>query len=306
MKHLDDLEKKIGNTAVVELKAFYDERTNNRFYAKLEMQNLTGSVKDRPAYFMLKNAIEKGLINDQTIIVEPTSGNTGIALARLAKELGLPIIITMPESMSQERRDLITKEGGFLDLTPANEGMSGAIKRAYELQGIKPNVFIPMQFENPQNALAHYHTTAPEIEAQLPNVDIVVAGIGTGGTITGIGKYFKGKEKNILLVGVEPYNSRVLEGLPPGPHRIQGIGAGFVPKILDLSVVDEVVSVTDDAAIMTAKDLLKREKISAGVSSGAALAGAMKYLEAHQLTNKNILVIFPDDASKYQTMGLGE
>lgn len=267
---------------------------------KLEYFNPAGSIKDRIAKEMILDAIDKGFINENTTLIEPTSGNTGIGLSAVATSLGLKIIITMPETMSVERRNLMKAYGAKLVLTPGSEGMKGAIAKAKELAKEIPNSFIPGQFENPANPAAHYKTTGPEIYEQTDGkVDIFVAGVGTGGTISGIGKYLKEKNPNVKIVAVEPASSPVLSQGKAGPHKIQGIGAGFIPDTLNTNIYDEIITVENDDAFITGKEIAKSEGILVGISSGAALFAAKQLAKREENNGKTIVVLLPDGGDRY-------
>ena len=268
--------------------------------AKLEYFNPAGSVKDRIAKEMILDALEKGLINENTTLIEPTSGNTGIGLSAVATALNLKIIITMPETMSVERRNLMKAYGAELVLTPGSEGMKGAIAKAKELASQIENSFIPGQFENPANPTAHYKTTGPEIYEQTEGkVDIFVAGVGTGGTISGIGKYLKEKNSEVKVVAVEPASSPVLSTGKGGAHKIQGIGAGFVPETLDTKIYDEIITVENEDAFATGKEMAKTEGILVGISSGAALYAAKELAKREENAGKTIVVLLPDGGDRY-------
>ena len=268
--------------------------------AKLEYFNPAGSVKDRIAKEMIQDALEKGLINENTTLIEPTSGNTGIGLSAVATALNLKIIITMPETMSVERRNLMKAYGAELVLTPGGEGMKGAIAKAKELASQIENSFIPGQFENPANPTAHYKTTGPEIYEQTEGkVDIFVAGVGTGGTISGIGKYLKEKNPEVKVVAVEPASSPVLSTGKGGAHKIQGIGAGFVPETLDTKIYDEIITVENEDAFATGKEMAKTEGILVGISSGAALYAAKELAKREENAGKTIVVLLPDGGDRY-------
>ena len=268
--------------------------------AKLEYFNPAGSVKDRIAKEMILDALEKGLINENTTLIEPTSGNTGIGLSAVATALNLKIIITMPETMSVERRNLMKAYGTKLVLTPGGEGMKGAIAKAKELASQIENSFIPGQFENPANPTAHYKTTGPEIYEQTEGkVDIFVAGVGTGGTISGIGKYLKEKNPEVKVVAVEPASSPVLSTGKGGAHKIQGIGAGFVPETLDTKIYDEIITVENEDAFATGKEMAKTEGILVGISSGAALYAAKELAKREENAGKTIVVLLPDGGDRY-------
>lgn len=268
--------------------------------AKLEYFNPAGSVKDRIAKEMILDALDKGLINENTTLIEPTSGNTGIGLSAVATALNLKIIITMPETMSVERRNLMKAYGAELVLTPGSEGMKGAIAKAKELASQIENSFIPGQFENPANPTAHYKTTGPEIYRQTEGkVDIFVAGVGTGGTISGIGKYLKEKNPEVKVVAVEPASSPVLSTGKGGAHKIQGIGAGFVPETLDTKIYDEIITVENEDAFATGKEMAKTEGILVGISSGAALYAAKELAKREENAGKTIVVLLPDGGDRY-------
>ena len=268
--------------------------------AKLEYFNPAGSVKDRIAKEMILDAMEKGLINENTTLIEPTSGNTGIGLSAVATSLNLKIIITMPETMSVERRNLMKAYGAELVLTPGSEGMKGAIAKAKELASQIENSFIPGQFENPANPQAHYKTTGPEIYNQTEGkVDIFVAGVGTGGTISGIGKYLKEQNPNVKVVAVEPASSPVLSTGKGGAHKIQGIGAGFVPDTLNTKIYDEIITVENEDAFASGKEVAKTEGILIGISSGAAIQAAKELAKREENKGKTIVVLLPDGGDRY-------
>lgn len=292
---------KVGNTPIVELKKLEKELgLKAHVYAKLEGFNPAGSVKDRVALYMINDAEEKGLLNKDTLIIEPTSGNTGIGIAYIAREKGYKVILTMPESMSIERRNLLKSYGAELELTPASLGMKGAIARANELHEQNKNSIILGQFDNPSNPKAHYETTGPEIYKQMNGkVDIFVAGVGTGGTLSGAGKYLKEQNSNIKVVAVEPLGSPVLSAGHAGAHKIQGIGAGFVPKTLNTSIYDEILPVSDENAFKYGKLAIKEEELSIGISSGAAICAAIELASREENRNKNIVVICPDKGDRY-------
>lgn len=273
--------------------------------AKLEKQNPWGSVKDRISLYMIEDAEKQGLIHKDTVIIEPTSGNTGIALAGVAARKGLKLILVMPDTMSIERRKLMSALGAQLVLSPGSLGMKGAIAKAEELAAENPNSFIPQQFQNAANPKAHRETTAEEIwEDTDGKVDIVVGGIGTGGTVTGIGRALKPRKSSLEIIAVEPADSPVLSGGSPGPHKIQGIGAGFVPDIYDEGVVDEVMTVTNDEAFAAARDLAKNEGLLVGISSGAAASAAIKVSQRPENVGKTIVVILPDTGERYLSTAL--
>lgn len=288
--------KNLGNTPLIRLNAYEKKyKIQNNIYAKLEKNNPSGSVKDRASYYMINEALKKGLINENSVIIEPTSGNTGIGLALFGSILRLKVIIVMPISMSEERRKLIRNYGATLELVDGT--MQDCINRAKELCKTIPNSFIPSQFDNESNVLAHYETTGPEILEQLHNVDIVVCGIGSGGTISGIGKFLKEKNPYIKIIGVEPKQSPFITSGIRGSHKIQGIGAGFIPKILDLKVVDEIITVDEDLAIEKSKSINETENLFVGISSGAVLVALDQINQKEK--NKNIVLIFPDGGERY-------
>jgi len=291
----------IGKTPLVRL-ALFEEALglSAKLYAKLEYFNPAGSVKDRAAKFMLDVAEREGKINKNTEIIEPTSGNTGIGLLAVAASRGYRVTIVMPETMSEERKLLMRAYGANLVLTDGALGMSGAIKKAEELARENPNSFIPAQFENPANALAHYETTGPEIYSELSEgVDVFVAGVGTGGTITGTGKYLKEKNPDVKIIAVEPYDSAVLSGGKAGPHGLQGIGAGFIPKLLDTEIYDEIIKVKTEESYSMARLLAKREGYLVGISAGAALFAAKELAKREEYRGKNIVVLLPDGGDRY-------
>ena len=301
MKIYKNIRELIGNTPLIALENISKaEGAVADVYAKVEYFNPSGSVKDRAALGMLTKAFEEGVINKDTVIIEPTSGNTGIGLASIGASLGMKVILTMPETMSVERRNLLKAYGAEVVLTEGPLGMKGAIAKAEELKGSYDNAFIPSQFENYSNAEMHYKTTGPEIFNDTDgNVDILVAGIGTGGTITGTGKFLKEKKSDIKIVAVEPASSAVLSGESPSPHKIQGIGAGFVPGILDTEIYDSISKVTDDEAITMGRRLAREEGLLVGVSSGAAVSAAMKLAVLPENKGKTIVVVLPDTGERY-------
>ena len=291
----------VGQTPLVRLNNLIKkEGLEADVLAKLEYFNPAGSVKDRIAKEMIQDALEKGLINENTTLIEPTSGNTGIGLSAVATSLNLKIIITMPETMSVERRNLMKAYGAELVLTPGSEGMKGAIAKAKELASQIENSFIPGQFENPANPQAHYKTTGPEIYSQTEGkVDIFVAGVGTGGTISGIGKYLKEQNPNVKVVAVEPASSPVLSTGKGGAHKIQGIGAGFVPDTLDTKIYDEIITVENEDAFASGKEVAKTEGILIGISSGAAIQAAKELAKREENKGKTIVVLLPDGGDRY-------
>lgn len=298
----------IGNTPLFKLSGFkkkYDLAAD--IYAKVEYFNATGSVKDRIACQMILDAEQSGTLKPGSTIIEPTSGNTGIGLSAVGTSRGYKVIIVMPDTMSVERRKLMKAYGAQLVLTEGAEGMKGAIAKADELHAEIPDSWIAGQFDNPSNWKAHYNTTGPEIEKALEGkVDILVAGVGTGGTITGTGKYLKEKKPDLKVVAVEPASSAVLSGNKSGPHKIQGIGAGFVPKVLDTDIYDEIIPVSNEDAFETGASIGKTEGILVGISSGAALYAALQLAKKEENRGKNIVVIFPDSADRYLSTGMFE
>ena len=294
-------EQLIGKTPLLELcqmeKAY---GLQARILAKLEYLNPAGSAKDRVAKAMLDDAEARGILTPDSVIIEPTSGNTGIGLACVAASRGYRVIIVMPDTMSLERRQIMKAYGAELVLSDGSRGMTGAIETAELLAKENPGSFIPGQFVNPANAAAHYATTGPEIWQDTDGaVDIFVAGIGTGGTITGTGRYLKEKNPSVKIVGVEPAASAVLSGGPSGPHGLQGIGAGFIPEVLDTSVYDEIIPVANEAAYAVGRELGRREGILAGISSGAALWAAVELAKRPENSGKNIVVLLPDTGDRY-------
>lgn len=297
-KSVDEL---IGRTPLLKLnniKEKFDLKAD--IFAKLEYFNPAGSVKDRVAKSMILKAEEKGLLKENSVIIEPTSGNTGIGLASVGVARGYRVIIVMPDTMSVERRMLMKAYGAELVLSDGKLGMSGAIDKASELAKKIPNSFIPSQFDNPDNPLAHYESTAPEIWDNTDGkVDIFVAGIGTGGTITGVSQYLKEKNPAIKVVGIEPLSSAVLSGKEAGAHKIQGIGAGFIPSILKKELVDEIMPVSNEDAFKFARIIGETEGVLAGISSGAALYGAIELAKREENKAKNIVVLLPDSGDRY-------
>ena len=301
MKIYNKILDTVGHTPLVELKGIEEKfGLEAKIVAKVESFNPAGSVKDRIAKAMIEDAEEKGLINKDTVIIEPTSGNTGIGLAMVAASKGLRIILTMPETMSVERRNLLKAYGAELVLTEGAKGMKGAIAKAEELAKEIPNSFIPSQFTNPANPRIHYRTTGPEIfDDSEGSVDIFVAGVGTGGTLSGTGKYLKEKKPSVYVVAVEPETSPVLSKGTPGPHKIQGIGAGFVPDTLDTSIYDEILPISNEEAFEKGRLSARTEGLLIGISSGAALAAAIKLAKREENKGKTIVVLFPDTGERY-------
>ena len=291
----------IGNTPLLALCATGEkENLCAKVLAKLEYMNPAGSVKDRVALSMITDAEKAGLLKEDSVIIEPTSGNTGIGLASVAASRGYRTIIVMPDSMSKERRQLMQAYGAELELTPGAQGMQGAIDRANALAETIPHSFIPGQFENPANPAIHYATTGPEIwKDTAGDVDILVAGVGTGGTLTGTGRYLKEQNPNIKVVAIEPANSPLLSKGLSGSHGLQGIGANFIPAILDRTVFDDVITVTEQQAYDAARLVAKTEGILVGISSGAALHGALTLAQQPENTGKTIVVILPDNGERY-------
>lgn len=297
----DGVDELVGKTPLLNIKKYakkHDLRAE--ILAKLEYFNPSGSVKDRVAKAMIEDAEAKGLLTHDSVIIEPTSGNTGIGLAAIGAAKGYKVILTMPETMSVERRNIIKAYGAEIVLTEGAKGMKGAIAKAEELAKTLPNAFIAGQFVNPANPRAHYLTTGPEIWNDTDGkVDILVAGVGTGGTLSGTGKYLKEKNPNIKVIAVEPETSPVLSKGVSGPHKIQGIGAGFVPDTLDTSVYDEIITVNNEVCFSTAKELGVTEGVLAGISSGAALWAATEVAKRAENAGKNIVVILPDGGDRY-------
>ncbi len=305
MKYANSIINLIGNTPLVKINKLVPE--NVIALAKLEYFNPMSSVKDRIAIAMIEKAEKELKLKKGTIIIEPTSGNTGIGLAFVAAVKGYRLILTMPETMSVEKQKLLTLLGAEIVLTPGTEGMKGAINKAEELAKKYKNSFIPQQFENPANPEIHINTTAKEIWKDTEGkLDIFIAGIGTGGTITGVGKALKKRKKNIKIIGVEPDASAVLSGGTPGSHKIQGIGAGFIPDVLDTKILDEVIRVKDNDALKTASRLAKEEGLFAGISSGAAMWATMKAAQRKENNNKIIVTILPDTGERYLSIDFPE
>ncbi len=302
----ENITKTIGNTPLVRLhqiEKFY--KLNAKIYAKIEFFNPGSSVKDRIAFAMIEDAETKGLLNKDSTIIEPTSGNTGIGLAMVGAAKGYQVILVMPDTLSIERRQIMTAFGAKLVLTEGAKGMKGSIEKAEELVQNTSNSYMPYQFQNPANPLVHYRMTGPEIWNDLKgNVDAFVAGVGTGGTISGVGKFLKEKNPDVKIVAVEPIDSQVLTGGKPGPHKIQGIGAGFIPKTLDTSIYDEIITVSNEDAFSYAKQLPAIEGIFTGISAGAALKAAVLIAQREEFVNKNIVVVFPDTGERYLSTSL--
>jgi cysteine synthase A len=308
MKIAKSLTELIGHTPLLELTNFVTHLSLPAcIIAKLEYFNPGGSVKDRIGLAMIDDAEKKGFINKDTVIIEPTSGNTGIALAFVAAARGYKIILTMPDTMSKERRSLLAALGAQIELTPGADSMAGAIRRANELKREYRNSFIPQQFENPSNPDAHRKTTAEEIWLDTDgNIDIFIAGVGTGGTITGVGEVLKAKKKNIKIIAVEPFDSPVLSGGKPGAHRLQGIGAGFKPQVLNMSVLDEILPVKNEDAFAASRLLAKTEGLLVGITSGAAAHAAAVLSKRPENKGKNIVALLPDTGERYLSSGLYE
>ena len=305
MKIYQNVIQLIGDTPLIHLsKIEFDHSAKGSIYAKLERNNPGGSVKDRIAKQMIEDGIASGKIDGNTVLIEATSGNTGIGISMLGAYYGLKVIICMPETMSKERRLLMSAYGAELVLTPGALGMAGSVEEAKKIHEENPNSIIVSQFANPSNPKAHYLTTGPEIYEGLDGkIDVFVAGIGTGGTITGIGKYLKEKNPNIKIIGVEPASSPLLTTGKAGKHAIQGIGANFKPDVLDLSIIDEIMTITDEEALSTARMVAKAEGLLVGVSSGAALCAAIKIAKEKTL---NVVTLLPDTGERYLSSGLFE
>ncbi len=295
----------VGKTPLLKLQRYMDANACKAdILAKLEYQNPGGSVKDRVAIRMIDEAEKSGILHKGDVIIEPTSGNTGIGLACVAAARGYHLIITMPETMSVERRRLLSAYGAELVLTPASKGMKGSIRKANELAE-QLHAFVPSQFSNPYNPKSHYETTCPEIWADTDGkIDVFVAGVGTGGTISGTGRYLKEKNPNIQIVAVEPAGSPVLSDGIPGRHKIQGIGAGFIPETLDMEIYDEILTVTDDDAYQVCRELARREGVLCGISSGAALSAAKELAVNPAYQGKTIVALFPDGGERYLSSGV--
>ncbi|MEG2719721.1 MAG: cysteine synthase A [Oscillospiraceae bacterium] len=303
-----DFSSLIGKTPLMELINYEKEnKLNAKVFAKLEYFNPGGSIKDRVAFEMIDDAEKRGILKKGGTIIEPTSGNTGIGLCAVAASKGYKIIITMPETMSVERRLLMKAYGAELVLTEGSKGMSGAIEKADELSKTIENSFLAGQFVNPANPNAHYKTTGAEIWEDIDgNVDLLVACVGTGGTISGTGKYLREKNPNLKIIAVEPLTSNVLSGGKAGTHKIQGIGAGFIPEILDTKIYDEIITIDNDECFLACRELAKNEGILVGISSGAALCATKKVAMRSENKGKNIVVIFPDTGERYLSAGLFE
>ncbi len=294
----EDITNAVGFTPLVRINKLGSDKAT--ILAKLESYNPCGSIKDRIALSMIQAAEEKGLIKPDTVIIEPTSGNTGIGLAFVCAAKGYKLMLTMPESMSIERRKLLKLFGAEIVLTPPELGMSGAIIRAEQLVAENPNAFMPQQFNNPANPQIHRETTAEEIWSDTDGkLDIFVCGVGTGGTLTGCGEVLKQHNKDLKVMAVEPKDSPVLSGGKPGPHKIQGIGAGFVPKVLNVDIIDEIIQVSNEDALETARQLAAKEAILAGISSGAAMAAAVQVSHRPENQGKIIATILPDTGERY-------
>lgn len=302
MRIAEDITKLIGNTPLVYLSKLA-RGLPGKVAAKLEFFNPCGSVKDRIAVSMIEEAERQGLLGPESTVIEPTSGNTGIGLAFVCAQRGYRLILTMPESVSVERRKILARFGAEVVLTPAEEGMRGAVRKAEELCAQIPRAFMPQQFKNPANPKIHRETTAEEIWRDTDGqVDILVAGVGTGGTITGVAEVIKKRKPSFQVVAVEPARSPVLSGGQPGQHKIQGIGAGFVPEVLRLELVDEILQVTDEAAFATAERLAREEGILAGISSGAAAWAALEVARRPENEGKLIVVVLPDTGERYLSL----
>ncbi|WP_394956681.1 cysteine synthase A [Scardovia wiggsiae] len=291
----------IGNTPLLEFARFEsDLGLKARVYGKIEAFNLTGSIKDRAALYMIEAAEREGKLKPGSTIIEPTSGNTGIALSAIGSAKGYKVILVMPDTMSVERRRLMKAYGAEIVLTDGAKGISGSIEKAGELLAEIEDSFMPDQFSNAANAQAHYETTGPEIWRDTDgDVDVLVSGVGTGGTITGAGRYLKEQDPHVKVIAVEPNSSAVLSGDKPGPHKIQGIGTGFVPGVLDTAVYDEIIRITNEDAFATGAAVARKEGILAGISSGAAVSAALQIAQREENAGKNIVVILPDSGDRY-------
>lgn len=306
MKIYNGINELIGSTPLVKLNGFMSGKDAKAdVCAKLEYFNPAGSVKDRAALYMIKDAEDKGMLKEGSVIIEPTSGNTGIGLAAVAGSKGYKVILTMPDTMSVERRNLLKAFGAEIVLTEGSRGMTGAIEKARELLSQYDGSFMPSQFENKANAKAHFETTGPEIfEDTDGKVDIFVAGVGTGGTLTGVAQYLKSKNPDVKIVAVEPEKSRVLSGKAAAPHGLQGIGANFVPDILDRDVIDEVFPVSEEDAYAVCRELSRKEGYLVGISSGAALFAAAEIAKREENTGKLIVALLPDTGERYLSTGI--
>ncbi|GMQ62621.1 cysteine synthase A [Vallitalea maricola] len=299
----DNILKLVGKTPLVKINKLNDTHAN--IYGKVEYFNPGGSIKDRIGLAMIEDGEKKGLINKDTVILEPTSGNTGIGIAMTGAVKGYRVILTMPDTMSKERQNLLKAYGAELVLTPGTKGMKGTIDKIEELKQEYPNHFVPQQFNNVSNPGVHRKTTALEIINDMDGkVDIFVAGVGTGGTITGIGEILKDKIEGVKIVAVEPDNSAVLSGENPGPHKLQGIGAGFVPNVLNKDVIDEIIKVKDEDAFTTMRTLARKEGMLVGISSSAAVFAALQIAKKEENKGKNIVVILPDNGERYLSMNI--
>ncbi len=306
MKIYQNIIELIGRTPLLELKKTEEKyQLKAKLVAKLEAFNPAGSAKDRVAYYMIKDALDAGQITSSTEIIEPTSGNTGIGLALVGAALGMKVTIVLPDSMSVERRNLIKAYGARIVLSEGSKGMKGAIEKAIELSKENPDSFIPQQFENMSNRKAHYMTTGPEIWQDTDGtVDILIGGVGTGGTVSGSGRYLKEHKPSVKVVAVEPASSPLLSGGQAGPHKIQGIGANFIPKVYDAEIVDEVLTVTDADAFEYGRNIVRLEGVFLGISGGAALKGAIEIARRKENKGKTIVVVIPDSGDRYLSTAL--
>ena len=305
MKIYKNIAELIGRTPLLDITEIFDKNKNATLLAKLECMNPAGSTKDRAALSMITDAENKGLLNKNSVIIEPTSGNTGIGLCAVCASRGYKVILTMPETMSIERRKLLSAYGAEIILTEGTLGMDGAVKKAIELSREYPNSFIPSQFENPANPMAHYNTTGPEIyEDTDGKVDILVACVGTGGTLSGTGKYLKEKNPNIKVVAVEPFDSPLLAEGKAGPHKIQGIGANFIPENLDKTVYDKVITIKTEEAYEACRNMAKKSGLLVGISSGASVYVASKLALLPENKGKTIVAILPDTGERYLSTDL--
>ena len=305
-KIYQNLTELIGRTPLLQLNRYGKAHgVKANLIAKLEYYNPLGSVKDRIAFAMIKDAEEKGLLHKDTVIVEATSGNTGIGLAFVAAAMGYQLILTMPDTMSIERRSLLAALGAEVVLTPGTEGMKGAIARAQEIADQAPRAFIPQQFNNPANPQVHRETTAIEILEDTGNeVAAFVAGVGTGGTLTGVGQVLKARLPKVKIIAVEPANSAVLSGGQPGPHKLQGLGAGFIPKVFDINVADEIIKVENEDAFTASQEVAQQEGLLVGISSGASLYAALQIAKRPEYAGKNVVVMLPDSGERYLSTAL--